>query len=106
MLFAHDEDARPASPLHQVEGNQVPFLLAYGERDLPAIIKNNEQMFKALRAQGALVHRLVLDRFDHFETALEIRHPDNPWMRCVRAWMRDGAATHTEQKGDPTDDRA
>ena len=91
--------ARSASPLHQVEGNRVPFLLAYGERDLPAIIENNEHMSEALRAQGAQVHRLVLSGFDHFDTALEIRHPDNPWMECVRAWMRDthGAARRSSR---------
>lgn len=106
MLFAHDEDAWAASPLHQIEGNRVPFLLTYGERDLSAIIKNNDQMFEALRTQGTPVHRIVLDGFDHFDTALEIRHPDNPWMRRLRAWMRDDAVVLTEQKGDPSDGRA
>ena len=106
MLFTRDEDAWSASPFHQIEGNRVPFLLTYAERDLPAIIKNNEQMFEALRAQGTPVHRIVLDGFDHFDSALEIRHADNPWMECVRVWMREGPVVRTEQKGEPTDDRA
>lgn len=103
MLFARDEDAWSASPLHQIEGNRVPFLLTYGERDLPALIKNNEQMFEALRAQGTPVRRIVLERFDHFDTALEIRDPDNPWMRCMHELMLDDDIVHKEWKGDSTD---
>ena len=52
MLFAAGENVVPASPLHQIDGNRVPFLLAWGARDLPAIIENGERMFEALVGQG------------------------------------------------------
>lgn len=90
MIFERDEDAEPASPLHQVEGNRVPFLLAYGSRDMDSIIANNEQMFQALRGHGSHVERLVLKDHDHFDTALEIRNADDPWVRVVRHWVLDG----------------
>ena len=67
----------------------MPFLLAYGSRDLSSIIENNEQMMMALEENDCPVHRVVLDDYDHFDTALEIRHPDTAWMMTVRAWMVD-----------------
>lgn len=92
MLFRPGENTVPASPFHQLEGNCVPFLLAWGSRDLPAIIENNEQMFAALQAKGCPAQRIVLDDYDHFDTALEIRRPQTSWMKAVRAWIVDGVA--------------
>ncbi len=89
MLFAPDENAALASPFHQIAGNRVPFLLAWGERDIPAIIENGERMFEALVAQGTRVERLVVDGLDHFEMALELGDPTNPWVSAVRGWMTE-----------------
>jgi acetyl esterase/lipase len=88
MLFAAGENAVPASPLHQIDGNTVPFLIAWGARDLPAIIENGEKMFEALLAAGTRVEKLVIDGLDHFEMALELGNPANRWVRAVRGWMR------------------
>jgi acetyl esterase/lipase len=92
VLFTAGQDTVQASPFHQIDGNRVPFLLAWGSRDIPSIMENNEQMFGALQAQGTPVERLVLQGYDHFDTALETRHADNPWTSAVRAWMTGGAA--------------
>ena len=89
MLFAPDENAALASPFHQIAGNRVPFLLAWGERDIPAIIENGERMFEALVAHGTPVERLVVDGLDHFEMALELGDPTNPWVSAVRGWMTE-----------------
>jgi acetyl esterase/lipase len=91
MLFAPGENVVLASPLHQIEGNEVPFLIAWGARDLPAIIENGERMFEALVAQGTRVERLVVDGHDHFDMALELRNPSHPWVTAVREWMTVGS---------------
>ena len=90
MLFARDEDMVSASPLHQIEGNRVPFLIAYGDHDIPALVDGGQQMYKALAEAGTPVDLIELDENDHFDTALETRHPDNPWTLAVGACMRDG----------------
>jgi dipeptidyl aminopeptidase/acylaminoacyl peptidase len=87
MLFARGENVALASPFHQIEGNEVPFLLAWGARDLPAIIENGERMFEALVTQGTPVERLVVDGHDHFDMALELGNASNPWVTAVRRWM-------------------
>jgi arylformamidase len=89
MLFAPGENARLASPLHQIEGSRVPFLVAWGARDLPAIIENGDRMFEALRTQGTPVQRLVVEGHDHFDMALELGNPANPWVQAVRRWMTE-----------------
>lgn len=102
LIFERDEDAESASPIHHLEGNRVPFLLSYGSRDMPSIIENNDQMFAALHEQGSPVERLVLEGYDHFDTALRIRNPADPWFQTVRSWMLDGASrSATASPGDP-----
>jgi arylformamidase len=97
MLFAAGENAVPASPLHQIDGNSVPFLLAWGARDLPAIMENGERMFEALFATGTRIEKLVIEGHDHFDMALELGNPANPWVMAVRSWMR-GDSTETDCK--------
>jgi len=84
LLLASPADANAASPLHYVKSNVVPFYLAYGTRDFPNIIRSNEEMFEALRAQGGKVERLMLSNHDHFDTALETGNLDHPWITMVR----------------------
>lgn len=91
MLFEPGQDAAALSPFHQIGANRVPFLLAYGSRDMPSIVANNERMRGALAAQGVPVETLVLDNHDHFDTALEIRDPGSPWTARARALMRGGS---------------
>lgn len=91
VLFSPGEDTRLASPFHLVAGCRVPFLVTYGDRDIPSIVVNGERMFAALRESGAAAERLVLEGHDHFDTAIEIRHPDGPWMTAVKQWMVGGA---------------
>ncbi len=90
VLFAPGQDATPVSPFHQIGANRTPFLLAYGSRDMPSIISNNERMYDALLARGLPVESLVLDDHDHFDTALETRHADHPWTARVRKMMLGG----------------
>jgi acetyl esterase/lipase len=87
MLFVPGQDAVPASPYHQIGDCRIPFLLCWGERDIPSIIDNNERMHAALQRHGTPVERLVLADHDHFDTATEIRHADGPWLLAVRKRM-------------------
>ena len=89
MLFAPGENTALASPIHQVEGNVVPFLLAWGSRDLPALVENGERMFEALAKQATRVERLVVDGHDHFDMALELGKASNPWVTAIRRWMTE-----------------
>jgi len=99
MLFTPSENAILASPLHQIEGNRVPFLLAWGSRDLPAIVENGQRMFEALLADGTRAERLVIDGLDHFDMALELGNPTSPWVTAVRGWMTQLADVVAKQGG-------
>jgi acetyl esterase/lipase len=83
VLFAPNQDPIPASPLHQIGKCKTPFLLTYGSKDIPSIIEDNEQMLAALNARGAPAERLTLEGHDHFDTAIETRHADSPWMQAI-----------------------
>jgi len=87
LLLASTGDAIAASPLNHIEGNRVPFLLTYGTRDFPSIISSNKEMNASMRAQGSKVEELVLNDYDHFDTALSTGVSGNPWAKKVRTWM-------------------
>jgi arylformamidase len=87
VLFTANQDPIPASPLHQIRKCKTSFLLTYGSNDIPSIIKDNEQMLAALNARGVPAECLILDSCNHFDTAIEIRHPNSPWMQAVRRRM-------------------
>lgn len=80
VFLRSGEDASPASPIAHAEGNRVPFLLSYGTRDFPRIIKSNQEMEAVLHSQPSGVEVLLLENYDHFDTALQLQHPANPWV--------------------------
>jgi hypothetical protein len=56
------------------------FVLAYGGADFARIIRGNREMAAALRAEGIPHDEIVFEGFDHFRSALELRHATNPWV--------------------------
>ena len=92
MFLARREDAEAASPLHQLEGNTTPFVLAWGEHDFPRIARSNEDMYRALQRQSNPVERRMLPGFDHFDMALDLARPENPVVQALRRHMHGGIA--------------
>jgi len=88
MFLARRGDAVSASPLHQAAGNTTPFVLAWGERDFPRIVRANEIMYSTLKQQPGPVERHVFAGYDHFDMALDLARPDNPVVQSFRRHMR------------------
>jgi arylformamidase len=87
VLFAPNQDPIPASPLHQIGKCKTSFLLTYGSKDILSIIEDNERMLAALTARDVPAERLMLESHDHFDTAIETRHADSPWMQAIHRRM-------------------
>lgn len=90
IFLARAEDAPAASPLHQLEGNRTPFFISYGERDFPRIIASSRRMIEELARQPSGVRSAVYPAHGHFDTALGLADAGHPWIREVRAWLREG----------------
>ena len=60
-FLARPGDDRQASPIDHVAGNQTPFFVAYGSKDVPAIIADNERLVSLLRDQTGTVETYVLE---------------------------------------------
>ena len=86
-FLARPGDDRQASPIDHVAGNQTPFFVAYGSKDVPAIIADNERLVSLLRDQTGTVETYVLEGFTHFQTNESFGDPNNAWVLKVREWM-------------------
>lgn len=87
VLLASEDDDAGASPIQLVEGNRVPFYIAYGERDFPRLVNQGAAMVDALRRNGSMVRSDIFPGLDHFEANLVGCIDETyPWLSTVRAW--------------------
>jgi arylformamidase len=87
-FLSQPEDIAPASPIHLLAGNKVPFLITFGSADLPELIPQAKQMAAALRGIGAPIELLELPSRDHFATHEECGLRDGMWVKKVRAILK------------------
>ena len=92
-FLASPDDVLPASPLHNVSGHTVPFLLEIGENDFPNLRQDHVAMLEALRAGDGEVTELERQGHNHFEISLDHGDPGSPWVARVleRLTGRGGA---------------
>lgn len=78
----------PASPLAQIASEPPPFLIAYGEKDFPHLIKQAQIMAGALEGAGGGVTLHELPGASHLEASLVTGEPDGSWVETAADWMR------------------
>jgi arylformamidase len=89
-FLARPDDAQAASPMAYVEGNRVPFLIAYGAADFERAKRTSRAMSRALTDAGATAREMEIPGADHFEMSLGLGDATHPWTRAVRAWLAAG----------------
>lgn len=89
-FLARAEDAAAASPVAYVEGNRVPFLIAWGGADFERAKRTSREMVTALTSAGATTREMQFPGKDHFEMSLELGDGAHRWTRAVRAWLATG----------------
>jgi acetyl esterase/lipase len=89
-FLARPEDAGAASPIAYVEGNRVPFLIAYGSADFERAKQTSRAMAAALKEAGCAASEMEVAGEDHFEMSLGSGDREHPWTRAVRAWLARG----------------
>jgi arylformamidase len=77
-----------ASPIRHISGNQVPFLLAIGERDFPVLYQQAYAMEAALSRESAAAELLEIADADHFQINQQSCDSSDIWVQRVRAWMQ------------------
>jgi acetyl esterase/lipase len=75
-------------PARSVIQGAVPFVVAFGERDLPELVVQNRDMIEALKDAGADVKVIEFAGFNHFDTNESCGSADNEWVRNVRDGMQ------------------
>jgi acetyl esterase/lipase len=81
---------RDASPLLNIE-HPAPFLIAYGERDFPHLMRQAKDMVEALRKADCAVECVVLPGRDHFGSSLAGGERNGPWVAHAIAFIRSHA---------------
>jgi acetyl esterase/lipase len=88
FLGPDDADTdRVASPIHHVNANAPPFLIAYGTEDFPHLRDQAERMTQTLSYAGISVEKIIFDGRDHFGASLAGGEPDGPWVARAIDWM-------------------
>jgi acetyl esterase/lipase len=77
-----------ASPLHHVQGNRTPFLLAVGAQDFPALYAQAYAMTAALHGTDGPVELLEIPAVDHFQINMRAEDPEFIWVQRVSAWIQ------------------
>lgn len=88
--FLGPEDSgteEPASPIANIR-RTPPFLISFGEKDFPHLIKQAEAFETEIRGRGADVTRIFLPGCNHFEANYAAGDPDGPWVGPAADWMR------------------
>ena len=83
-MFAQEADAVRVTPYTYAAGNTVPFFVAWGERDAPELIPDNERMTALARKQGFLAGSYVFPGADHFGAHLACLDEAGPWIAALR----------------------
>jgi len=89
-FLASPVDAAAASPVTVVEGNRVPFLIAYGGADFERAKRTSREMALALKKAGSPARELEIPDKDHFQMSLELGDVAHAWTRAVRSWLATG----------------
>ncbi len=100
-FLGNPDDAAAASPLAFAGNARQPFLVAYGERDLPRVVAQGARMIEALsRRSAAPVGHLVLSGASHFDTHAQSGAPSHPWTCQVRRFLSlpEGACWQRQTK--------
>jgi acetyl esterase/lipase len=80
---------QPASPLLNIAEAPPPFLLAYGSDDFPHLMRQAEDMERALANAGGDVRSVVMSGRNHFTASTAGGEPDGPWLPKALAWMEE-----------------
>ncbi len=87
QLLQKDDDGSSGTPLNYAKGNKVPFYIAWGSKDTPELMIENEKMVDLLGAETCAIATDVFEGNSHFDTNIGCADPDGPWVRTVRKWM-------------------
>lgn len=75
-----------ASPINYVINDVPPFLIAYGEKDFPHLIKQSEKMYSALKETGADVETYMIPGSDHLGAHVA-SGDDRDWTSKMIDWI-------------------
>jgi hypothetical protein len=87
--FGKDEElCRLASPLTHVKGKHPPFLIAYGDGDLPRLDRMAEDMHAALTKCGCPSTLMKLKDRNHYTIIIQLIDTSDPLHKAVREFVK------------------
>lgn len=89
LFLRRPEDAAEASPIVHAKGNETPFFITHGSRDLEWVLRTGPPMISALQKQPGRVEYHVFEGSDHFQINLDQGNENNLWVKKVRSWMTE-----------------
>ncbi|MSP52099.1 MAG: alpha/beta hydrolase [Alphaproteobacteria bacterium] len=87
QVFFDPLKAPDVSPICHVAGNNIPFFVSWGGKDLPESIEQSETLVAALKRGRSKVASYVFPGMGHFDANMDLDRRDSPWVQTVRDWM-------------------
>jgi hypothetical protein len=86
--FGKDEEVcKNASPLTHVSGKHPPFLIAYGDNDIPHLDEMAKDMHAALKKVGSTSDLLLCKRRDHATIMINFLDTDDSLNKAFREFV-------------------
>ena len=82
-----EDDAVQASPICHVSGNQVPFLVSWGESDYPVVKTQSPSFADALAKTGTQIEAMELPGMDHFSMHMDQVRGGNAINQKLAQWF-------------------
>ncbi len=89
IVFGQDKDVRmQASPINQVRPGLPPFLILYGDRDLPLLGPMAREFHAALKKAGSAAELCPIDDRNHNTIMFRLHQPDDPTGARILAFLQ------------------
>src|SRR5699024_10794835 len=69
--------AQRNSPLHYVQKNLPPIIIARGKRETSEYIRQHDEFIKQLKMNNHVIHELVIEHRNHFDLPFDLSAPDS-----------------------------
>jgi arylformamidase len=88
QLFAAEGDAVDVTAYTHLAKSPVKFFVAWGERDVPEIVIDNERFTRAARERHCLVGQHIAPQADHFAAHLDCLPAESAWNRALQRFVQ------------------
>ena len=88
-VFGTDKEViKKASPINHVRDGLPPFLVVYGDKDLPVCSKTSKEFYDVLKEKKCVADKLEVEDRDHILILIKVQHEEDPVSVAIEKFIR------------------